>query len=822
MKLSYNWLKQYVNLPDSVSAEEVAEKLKMATVEVEGMIRQDELLENVVVGKVLKAEKHPQADKLKLCEVDIKSEKLQIVCGGSNVREGMLVSLAKIGAKVKWHGQEELMELKPTEIRGIESFGMICSASEIGLEDFFPIKDQKEIIDLSGRIPEKQIGKPLAEALNIKDVIFDIDNKSLSHRPDLWGHYGMAREVAVLFGKALKEYNTKEIKEPKKDHFGVKVEVKDKKLCPRYMAAVVSGIKVEESPDWLKARLIAAGFRPINNIVDITNYILLDLGQPMHAFDLDQLGKDKEQTTKIIVRSAKNGETIKLLDENIIELTPDDLVIADVEKPLALAGIMGGENSGITGKTTTIIFESANFNAASIRKSSIRHGLRTDSSARFEKSLDPNLCEMALKKAIEMVGEFCSKAGLADKTTDISDYTLATGPIVMKKNIFDRKLGEKIPEKEIEKILTGLGFEVSAKGDGWSVRIPTWRATKDVSVAEDLVEEVARIWGYDKIVSAMPEFGISSPEKNMLRTLENDLRDILVDSFSFDEVYNYAFVSPFQIERLGDKGEYCELDNPLSKEKPFLRRSLLPNMLENVVKNIEFFDTVKIFEIGKVFWPDIAGIRADGNGSELLPRQDTYLSALYCAKKDEIPFYAVRRLIERISELLNLNIQISIPAHIDSWSHPTRSGEIFYGTVSLGTIFEVNPFTAKKFGLDCRVSVLEINLATLTEICNNTKRAEYHKVPEFPSVVRDLAVVVDQNITYAEVEEILKSVDPLVEKVELFDVYTGDALSEGKKSMAFRLTLLRSDRTLNSAEIDAVISKAGKAIKEKLGAEIRK
>ncbi|MCX6781559.1 MAG: phenylalanine--tRNA ligase subunit beta [Candidatus Magasanikbacteria bacterium] len=822
MKLSFNWLKQYVNLPDSVSALEVAEKLKMATVEVEEIDRQDALLDNVVIGKVLKVEKHPEADKLKLCEVDIKNEKLQIVCGGSNVREGMLVALAKVGAKVKWHGQEDLLELKPTAIRGVESFGMICSASEIGLDTFFPAKEQKEIIDLTGRISEKQVGKPLADALELNDVIFDIDNKSLSHRPDLWGHYGMAREVAVLFGKSLKEYGAVKIKEPKKDFFGLKVEVKDKKLCPRYMAAVLRGVKVEESPNWLKAKLISAGFRPINNIVDITNYVLLDLGQPMHAFDMEQLAGNKEQLAKIIVRRAESGEMIKLLDENVIELVSEDLIIADAEKPLALAGVMGGEHSGITEKTTTIIFESANFNASSIRKSSTRHGLRTDSSARFEKSLDPNWCEIALNKAVELAHKFCATAELADKISDISDFTLAVGPIVMQKNIFEKKLGEKIPEKEITKILTGLGFKVSAQSDKWAVEIPTWRATKDVSGAEDLIEEVARIWGYEQIASAMPEFGITAPEKNKLSALEHDLRDIFAGSFSFDEVYNYSFVSPSQIERLGDKGEYTELDNPLSKEKPYLRRSLLPNMMENAVKNIEFFDTVRIFEIGKVFWPDMAGARVDSNGSELLPRQDTYLSALYCEKKDEAPFSAVRRSVERMGEVLNLDFKINALSHVAPWMHPTRAGEIICDGIFVGVIYEVNPFIAKKFGLDCRVSFLEINLETLVEIGEKAKKATYRKVPDFPSVVRDLAFVVDGDITHAQVEECLKSIDPLVESVELFDVYIGDAVSEGEKSMAYRLTLSRPDKTLSSSEVDAVLIKAGSALKKKFGAEVRR
>ncbi|MDD2758335.1 MAG: phenylalanine--tRNA ligase subunit beta [Patescibacteria group bacterium] len=821
MKLSFEWLKKYVNLPDSVPAQEVAEKLKLATVEVEGVELQGALLGHVVVGKVLSAEKHPQADKLKLCQVDVKNEKLQIVCGGSNVRAGMLVALAKVGAKVKWHGQDELMELKPTAIRGVESFGMICSASEIGLEAIYPPKEEKEIIDLSGTLAEKQVGKPLAEILGLNDTVFEIDNKSLSHRPDLWGHYGMAREVAALFGKSLKEYKTNAVKAAKKTNFSLAVEVPDAKLCPRYMAVAVSGIKIGESPEWLKKELSAAGLRPINNIVDITNYLMLDLGQPMHAFDAAQLARNKEQGVKIVVRPAEEGEVLTLLDGNKIELTPEDLVIADGEKPLALAGVMGGESSGINEKTETIIFESANFNASSIRKTSVRHGLRTDSSARFEKGLDPNWCELALNKAVELTLKFCPGAAVTGGVKDAARFSLATGPIVVEKNIFAKKLGEDIPEKATKKILESLGFAVKDKGDKLSVIIPSWRATKDVAIAEDLVEEVARIWGYDKIKSAMPEFKIIAPEKNFLRILENNVRAALVKDMAFDEVYNYSFVSQQQIDWLGDRAAYVELGNPLSKEKPFLRRSLLPNLLENTVKNIEYFDPIKIFEIGKVFWPDLPGVRSDTNGGELLPRQDTFICAVYAGKKVSNPFSSVRRVVKHVLESVNLNFEIKEPAVSAPWAHPTRSGEIICEGGVIGAIYELSPFTAKKFGLASRVAVLEINFDLLVELAGQARGIAYERLPEFPLVTRDLAFTVGKNITHAQIKTVLSGVDNLIKNVELFDVYSGQGVAENKKSLAYRLTLADPERTLNSAEVDVVVKKAADVLKKKFEAEVR-
>jgi len=477
MLVSYNWLKKHVNINDNFSAEEVAAKLKSSTVEVEKVAYQGKNLESVVVGKVVTADKHPNADKLKVCQVDVGGENLPIVCGGSNVSMGMLVAVAKVGAKVQWHGEGELAELVPTKIRGVESRGMICASTEVGLGQMFPLKEEKEILDLSHF--NFVVGTPLAEALKLDDYIFEIDNKSLSHRPDLWGHYGLAREVATIFNRDLNEYQTKEIKDNKEIKLEVKVE--DEELCPRYMAVAVGGIKIGESPAWLKQQLLAVGLRPINNIVDITNYLMLDLGQPMHAFDATKINGHK-----IIVRRAKEGEEFVALDESRHKLTSEVLVIADAKGPVALAGVMGGLESGVTGETQTVIFESANFNSTSIRKTSTRLGLRTDSAIRFEKSLDPNLAALALRRAVELTLELCPEAKVVSKVVDKKHFTLPIGPIEIALETFQQKLGVKLEEKEIIRILSKLGFEIKQKKTSLSVKIPTWRATKDISLAEDL------------------------------------------------------------------------------------------------------------------------------------------------------------------------------------------------------------------------------------------------------------------------------------------------------------------------------------------------
>lgn len=820
MKISFNWLKQYVSLPDSISPEEVGEKLKLATVEVEEITSQGKNLENIVVGKVLSVEKHPQADKLKICQVDVGDEKLKIVCGGSNVYEKMITVVAKIGAKVKWHGEGDLVELKTTAIRGEESKGMICGASEVGFEDLFPPKDDHEILDLTGVVADKFISKPIASALGLNDSVFEIDNKSLSNRPDLWGHYGMARETATLFSKTLKEYPIEAIKKIKNE-LDLKVEIEDVKLCPRYMAVAVAGVEVGESPGWLKQYLLSAGLRPINNIVDVTNYVMLDLGEPMHAFDADQLAKNKEQGINIMVRKAKKEEVLKLLDGEEIKLVEEDLVIADSQKALALAGVMGGEKSGINDKTETIIFEAANFNASSIRKTSVRLGVRTDSSARFEKSLDPNLCETAIKKAVQLVLEFCPKAKVTSKIIDEKNFSLAVGPLMVEKNIFAKKLGIEIPEKKIVEIFERLGFAVVDKGDKLSIKIPTWRATKDVSIAEDLVEEVARIYGYENIPSDLPKMSITPPILNRLRDVEHEVRDCLTRDLGYCETNNYAFVSKEQIEKMGDKSQYLELDNPLSKEKPFLCRSLTPNLIENAVKNIEFFDTVALYEIAKVFWPEEPGVRSGENDSELLPRQDVFLTVLFAQKKNENPLVEIRRALERIAGQFNIDYSVNELSSAKEWQHAGRSGEVLMNDGSVGSIYELNPFTADKFGLKpVRTAILEINLSIFAGL--PIKEKKYKKIPQFPEMIRDLSFVADKKIVHSQIVSAVKEIDNLLDEIELFDVYEGKNLPENKKSLAYRFIFSHPDKTLNADEVEEAMKKIETKLKKELGIEIRK
>jgi len=844
MLISYSWLKKYVNLPDSISATDVAAKLNASTVEVEKVEMQGKNLENIVVGKILSCEKHPNADKLKVCKVDAGDGKLQIVCGGSNVAVGMLVALAKVGlpagrqgAKVKWHGAGELVELKPAVIRGVESAGMICASTEIGLSEMFPLKEEKEILDLTDVVRVENFqplrpGTPLVKALGLDDAILEIDNKSLSNRPDLWGHYGIAREAAVLFDKKLKEYKVSKIKPGKE--MNIKVEVKDSKLCPRYMAVAMSGVTVGASPKWLQKSLLAVGLRPINNIVDITNYMMMDLGQPLHAFDYQQLTTNNKQLT-ITVRTAKDGEEFTTLDGQKRKLDSSTLMITDGEKNLAIAGVMGGLESGITSETKTIILESANFEAASIRRTSAKLDLRTDSSARFEKGLDPNLAALALEKAVELVLECCPAAKAASKIADEAKFSLRQGPITVSMEFLQKKTGIKLSKKEAVKILERLGFGVKIKNDELSVTIPSWRATKDISIPEDLVEEIIRIHGFDKIAPQMPTFSINPPEENRLKKIERRIKNILVNSLAYTEVYNYSFVSPQSITKLGqDVSKHLELANPLSQERPFLRRHLMNNLLENVKNNIDDYPELRLFEVGKKFLPEKPGARAMANGNELLPRQDTWLHAIFASKKRRVSkdvtrhdfdksnkdvFWEARRVVEAVFSDLGKEFKLEKNEKSRPWQHPSRAGNIMLDNNSMGAVFEFHPMVVENFGLECAVAMMSLNLDELANLPEAEKK--YKSINLFPSVERDLAISVKKSMAHADILAALSGADPLLQSVKLFDVYEGEGVGADHKSMAYHFVYRSSRRTLVTEEVDKAHEGLIKILKDKFGAEVR-
>ncbi len=825
MKLSKKWLQEFVFLPDSLPAEELAKELSLRTVEVEGVEKQSVPFEHMVVGVVESVEKHPNADKLKVCQVNIGNEVVQIVCGGSNVEPKMKVIVGKIGAKVQWHGQGELIELQKVTIRGVDSFGMICASDEIALSHIFPKKDEKEIVDISST--KVKPGTSIAEFLHLNDTVFEVDNKSLSNRPDLWGHYGMAREISALYRKKLHPYVVSEIKPGSEIKLDVRVE--DKQLCSRYMAVAISGITIGPSSEKIQKRLQAVGIRPINNIVDITNYVMVELGQPTHAFDFEKLTSSNKQAT-IVIRKAQQGEKFTTLDGKDHSLTSQMLMITNGEKHLALAGIMGGQGSAVSDATTTIVFESAHFQGTNIRATSTALGLRTDSSVRFEKGLDPVGPKIALQRLVELTLQACPDAKVASPVVDVSNIKQEKRVIEISEEFLIKKLGVAVDQKRVMQILENLGFTVTIaskankdKKKPLLVTVPSFRF-KDVMTPEDLVEEIARIYGYENIPVSMPLFSITPPIENTLKTLERNIKEILALECGFTESYNYSFESPEWLKRLEmDTSLHLELENPIAKDRPLIRRSLIPNLLVNMESNLHRYEEIKLFETGRVYKIEGAGERVEPKSDELLPKQDVYLGMVLAKKGQKVPFFHMSSALDVVFKRLSIPYELRTEndGHgqtLLSFAHPGRRAFIFVNNAWVGTIAELHPHLQKNVGIDERVAFVQLNLCSLAQY--STQELKYTALSLFPSVKRDIAFVINCSTSHAQVVQALKHVDALITDVELFDVYEGEKLGKDRKSMAYHI-IYSADRTLTSEEVDQVHAKVVQAVM-KLGGEVRK
>ena len=811
MIISLNWLRQFVALPKGIDPQEIAERLVMHTVEVEKWWRQDVYLDNVVVGRVLTADKHPNAHSLKVCRVYDGKDELQVICGGSNVREGMKCAFARIGAKVRWHGDEEMV-LAKVNIRGKESHGMICAAEELGLALGHEV--EREIMDLGGI--EAEVGTPLAQALRADDVFFDVDNKAINHRPDLWGHLGVAREVAALYHTPFA------MPEPPELHCGrpwaLKVRIEAGKLCTRYQAVVVENVAVAPSPDWMQRRLRACGIRPINNVVDVTNWVMMELGQPMHAFDVAKL-KHGSDALAIHVRPAKRGEKMLALDGQTYHLTDEMLVIADSELPIAVAGVIGGERTGVTEKTKTIVFESANFNALSVRKTAQALVARTESSARFEKMLDPTLTSLALARAVALLRELSPDISVASPIADVGLWKLPAVTIALSVEKTQRVLGVKIPAAKIRSILEQIGCSVRSSGRTFTVHVPTWRATRDVLIEEDLIEEVGRLYGYEQVDPVLPKMNIAPPVVDSVRALSWQMRDILVGQFGFSELLRYAFVGERALAALGESSKgLVELQNPIDAEERYLRASLAPGVLARVEQELHSRDEVRVFEIGKVFIDNNSGPHADTRSNKQLPSQETWLTVAFARKGDRVPFFEVRRIVEALAARSNNVWTLKHGALPLAWTHPGRSAFVMADGVSVGWIAELKPVSARALGIGERVALLGINMHALADVL--APRNHYHPLPSHPSVERDIAFVIDRAVAHEAVVAAVQGASKLSATVALFDVFEGRAIPSGKKSMAFHVTYYEPGQTLTAETVEREHAAVMKAIK-KLGGVVR-
>ena len=797
MLVSYNWLKQYTNVEDNANA--LAEKITRGGIEVEGVEYLAEEISNVVVGYVVSKEKHPDAEKLNVCQVNVgEEENLQIVCGAPNVDAGQYVIVAKVGAKLPG------IKIKKAKLRGVESQGMICSLAELGLSKSVVPKNYQEGIYVFET--EQELGSDVVEVLGLNDYILDLS--ITPNRADALSMRGLTYELGALYNNKV-NFNDVE-KEENYEATSLQVAI-ESDSCRNYVGQIVKNVEVKSSPLWLQTRLMNSGIRPINNIVDITNYVLLEFGQPMHAFDKDLVGD------KIVVRDAKEGEVLETLDGEERKLQTSDLVITDGTRAIALGGVMGGKNTEVSEETKNIILESAYFNPTTVRRTSAAHGLRSDSSARFEKGIDPNMQKAALARAVELILELCPNAVVESSVGVVNKEEEKVVEITT--SYINNYLGITLSTEEIVSILEGLSFTVEVTGENLVVKVPTRRP--DISIKQDLVEEVIRIYGYDNLASTLPKF--SKTTKGGLTYSQRMVRDLraVYASLGFNDTINYSLVSEEEAtEYTLEDHHKVRLLMPMTETHSTLRQSLVPGLLNTVQYNVARKQKdLKLLEIGRVFF---------GSGDDnIQPKETLYLSAAltgeeratkWLKESSSLDFFAAKGYLEVVFDRLGLDEKVTYKKSKLEGMHPGRFAEVYLGEKRIGFIGEVHPQVADKFGLNTTY-VFEINL---DEVISESKvKPKYEEVTKYPEITRDIAMLVDVKDEYQNIYNVIESVNSkLITKVELFDLYVGAELLVGKKSLALTITYSDKQKTLTDEEVTAVHDKVLSALTE-YGAIIR-
>lgn len=804
MKFSYNWLKEISGTKKT--AQEVADLFITHSFEVEEIIDLGKDLENVVVGEVLEVEKHPDADKLNVAKVNVGDDELQIVCGAPNLKVGQKVPVALIGAKLPMPENEKgekFFEIKKAKLRGVESNGMICAEDELGLGE-----NHEGIMVLA---EDAKVRQPFAEYLNLNDTVLDVD--ILPNRGhDCLSHNGVAREIVTLDKDIdLKDWQEKNsesdiFSEKKGDSLNISIDTEN---CSRYIGTKISGVKIGEAPEWMKARLQASGMNSINNLVDITNYVMLETGQPLHAFD-------SRGFEKISVRQAKSGEKLTLLNDQEVKLIEDDIVIDHDGEVVGLAGVMGGKDSGIKDDTTDIILESANFNSSAVRFTQRRYNAQTDSAYRYERDIDPNFAEQAANRAIELIKEMCG--GEVEEIKDVYSKPIDTWAVQLSGEYARKLLGVDISSEKMVYILERLGIGTDGKAGEERIVcvIPTRR--RDLRTQEDLIEEIGRVYGYEKITPTPIVSDVEMPHRNEQRFFERTLKDICVSN-GFNEIKSYSFYGKDQAEAigLGDKNHMALL-NPFSSEQDYLRRSLSVHLLSADKKNLSYFDQVNIFEIGRTYNPTKSS----------LPDERLVFGASVASKdKKGEQFFELKGLLEVLFERVGLqdfyfddsvndDEEYLIPA-----LHPSRQALVKTGEGEvLGWIGEVNRNAHKYFGLKkVRAAACEIDVDALR--AETEKERFFEPLAKFPFVNRDLSMLVGEEVRVGDVERVMYLAGgDLVKDVDLFDLYVNPKNNE--RSMAFRITFGNIERTLKSKEVDERIGKIIESVEEELGVEVRK
>ncbi len=813
MKLSLNWIKDYVQIPEDMDLKQLAFDLTMSTVEVEGTKELARLFDGIVVGKILEVLPHPNADKLRVCKVDIADGEIHdIVCGGSNLEAGMLVVVACPGSFVRWHGEGEPVEIKNTKLRGVASFGMICASVEVGLADLFPVNNDHEIMDLTSFGFEA--GTPLADALGLDDIIIEIDNKSMTNRPDLWGHYGIAREISALYKLPLKKlepyYAPANI-----DAFPI--EITDTDRCPRYIGVKIDGVCPKTSPFEMQSRIWRVGMRPINTLVDITNYVMLALGQPTHVFDADNI------SDKITVRRADDNEELLLLNGKTLALSNDDLVIADSESAVALAGVMGGAKDSVLDTTKSVILEVANFESTGVRRTALRYDNRTEASSRYEKAIDPERCDLALSMTMQLFAELYPEMKVL-AYSDKYEKKLVQKEIDVELNWLERRLGKKISNEELKEKLKLLGYEISFTDTEMHIVVPTWRSTGDVGIKADIMEEVARMYGYENfeptpIVTSF-EGAINQLDVDLVRKI----KEYLAIRCNMQEIFTYPWMEDELVSAiLQDTKGILKLSTPPSPTESYIRSSLLPNICGAIAKNERYFNEFSVFEEAQIFKDE--NYTSPYDARELLPTQERHIAGAIVGSADNVKelFLRAKGIIENMPRYVHMEGFNFRRTEKPVWSDETVWLNIYLNDNKIGDL----ALLSKKASLACGIKNLsamlfEINSDLLKPFPSRTNG--FAHLNEYPLIEYDVSMLFNVNTKWADIKTAAlkkKNNESFLKDVAFVDEYKGAQVPEGMKSVTIRLTIGSNDKTLNANEIETCANSVLKVLAKELAGEIR-
>lgn len=791
MKLSENWLREWVN-PD-LDTQALADKLTAAGLEVDAVEPVAGDFTGVVVGEVKSLRPHPDADKLRICEVDVNDgEWLNIVCGAANVREGLKAPVAKVGAVLPGD-----FKIKKAKLRGEPSFGMLCSTKELGLAE-----SAAGLMELPADAP---VGEDIRHYLGLEDSSIDID--LTPNRSDCLGVAGIAREVGVLTREDVSPVDLSPVSAETAKNWPVSVTAPE--ACPSYQGRVIEGVDpTAATPLWMQEKLRRSGLRSLGPVVDVTNYVMLELGQPMHAFDLDKLNRE------IQVRYAHAGEQLTLLDGQQVTLDDETLVIADAEKALAIAGVMGGEDSAVTDATQNIFLESAFFSPTAIAGKARRFGLHTDSSHRFERGVDPALSAQAIERATRLLLDITGgRPGPVIQVTDMAALP-KTSDITLRASRIERVLGIAMPADEVTDILQRLGLTVTRREDSWQVSVPGFRF--DLSLEVDLIEELGRLYGYDQLPQTRPEATVLNARISESRLSEQRLQSMLVDR-GYYEAITYSFVDPETEALLAETPDQppIKLANPISADLSVMRRSIWPGLIQAMTHNLNRqHDRLRLFEIGRVFRQHADGIRQQRQIAGLIyghryPEQWSY-------PQRKVDFFDIKADVEAL--LAPGGGEIRFVAGPHPALHPGQCARVYKNNRPVGWLGAVHPRLNQPLDFDGAAYLFELELDAVTQ----ADVPSFTPVSRYPMIRRDLAVIVDNTVTAGEIDDCLKSVDSdILKAFQLFDVYSGDGVEQGKQSLALAFHLQHATRTLQDEEVDALMQQLTKTLQQAVGAEIR-